>query len=161
MSSLTVRKARERSAVQMMAVDGLPVDLDDHFEVECLVIVDGELGPLQHGQQLGHVGGFCQRAEELAFQTVWEPFRFHVDLKLRGGPVRMLFSRQPERGREPRALVGHQHRLDDSAEASHRILVVQQVIASGPMVRFVLHEPHDLPGYLAAVVTFHNMYTCI
>lgn len=152
-SGLTVRKARERSAVQMAAVDGLSVDFDDQFEVKRLVFMYGEFGLFQHGQQLGHFDGFRQHAEKLAFQTFREPLRFHVDLELWGGPVRMLFSRQPQRGREPRTLVGHQYRLDDSAETSHRVLVVQQVIAGGPMVPLVLHESHDLSGYLAAVVT--------
>jgi len=75
-----------------------------------------------------------------------------MNLKFRRRAERVLFGRQPEHGREPGALVGHQDGLDDSAVPSHRVLVIQQVVSGGPVMPFVLHEPYDLRGYFAAEV---------
>lgn len=145
----------ERSDVQIVTVDGLFVDLDDGLEVEGLVLLHREFGFLQHFQQLGHVkrlaGRPDQRAEQLPFDAVREPLDFHVHLELGRRAERVLFGRQPQHGREPRKLVGHEHGLDDAPVAPHRVLVVQQVVSGGPNVPFPLHKPHDLRCDLTAV----------
>jgi len=73
-----------------------------------------------------------------------------MNLKFRRRTERVLFGRQPEHGREPGALVGHQDSLNDSTVSSHRVLVIQQVVSGGPVMPFVLHKPYDLSRYFAA-----------
>lgn len=146
-----------------MTVDGLLVDFDDRLEVKVLVIADGELGLFQHVlQQLRRVarlaGRFRQGIEQFFLQIVRQPFGLDVDLKLGRRAERVLFGSQPDDGRKSGPLVGHQDGLHDSAVSPHRVLVVQQVVAGGPVMPFVLHEPHDLRGYFATAMR-HIYYT--
>lgn len=124
--------------------------------MKVLVLLNGEFGPFQYLQQLGHlnrfVGRFGQRVEQLRLQVVRQPFGFQVDFELGGRAERMLFGRQPDHRREPRPLVGHQNSLDDPSVPSHRVFVVQKIVSGGPQMRLVLHEPHDFRGRFAAAV---------
>lgn len=136
----------------MVAVDGLLVDLDDRLEVQALVSHDGQPGPGKRLEQGCRFAGQrpSDRAEQLPFDAVHQALGLDVHLEFGRGAKRMLFGRQPEHGRQPGALVGHQHRLDDATVAAGRVLVVQQVVAGGPRVPFVPHEPHDLRRYPGA-----------
>lgn len=145
-------KVVERGPVQMVTVDGLLVDLDDRLEVQALVPHDGQPCPGQRLQQGSRIAGKRpgDRPEQLPYDVVHQALGFDVHLELGCGAERMLFGRQPKHGRQPGALVGHQHRLDDATVAARRVLVVQQVVAGGPRVPFVPHEPHDLRRYPCA-----------